>query len=178
MLLWVQVTPNDDLEQFAELEVDDTPQVVWERVQELESEWGLMNISRLMDPNMGRSPSGTDREVSWQDAFDQVGMRIDLADDGEVGRRLLNDYLKPDPSTKLPRYTCDPRCVKTIYQMKRYAWDDFKRTVEKDQKQRAKMRHDDFPTCMKYILNSNPSFRSLRSMGLPVVRSGRRTNGY
>src|SRR3990167_231398 len=29
MLLWVQITPNDDVEQIMELEVGDTPQVVW-----------------------------------------------------------------------------------------------------------------------------------------------------
>lgn len=178
MLIWVQITPNDDWHQVAEMEVNDTPAVVWDRVQELEGEYGWSSVSRLMDPNMGRSPSGTDRDVSWQDAFDQVGMRIDLADDGEVGRRVLNDYMKPDENTKQPRYLCDPRNVRTIYQLKRYAWDDFKRTVEKDQKQKAKQKHDDFPTMLKYLANFNPTFRGLRLMGAPIVRAGKRHNGY
>jgi hypothetical protein len=178
MLLWVQITPNDDLEQVDEMEVSDVPAVVWDRVQELETSYGWSQIYRLMDPNMGSSPSGTEREVSWQEAFERVGMRIDLADDGEVGRRLFNDYLKPDPSTRRPRYTVDPRCVRTIYQLKRYAWDDHKRTVEKDQKQRAKQRHDDYPTCLKYLMNSNPSFRTLKHIGAAYARSGTRRNGY
>jgi len=178
MLLWLQVTPEDDLEQVAELEVDDVPAVVWSQVQDLETEFGWSQITRLMDPNMGRSASGTDRTVTWQDAFDQVGMRIDLADDGEVGRRLLNDYLKPDPHTKEPRYRCDPRCAKTIYQLKRYCWDDFKRTAEKGQKQRAKQKHDDFPTMLKYAMNSNPSFRGLAQMGQHFRPVGARHNGY
>lgn len=178
MLLWVQITPNDDLEQIAELEVNDTPEVVWQQVQDLETEFGMQQVSRLMDPNMGGSPSGTDRNVSWQDAFDQVGMRIDLADDGEVGRRIFNDYLKPDQATRRPRYHVDPRCTKTIYQLKRYAWDDHKRTVEKDQKQKTKQRHDDFPTMIKYLVNSNPTFRGLKHAGLPISRVGQRRNGY
>lgn len=178
MLLWVQITPNDDLEQIAELEVNDTPEVVWQQVQDLETEYGMQQVTRLMDPNMGGSPSGTDRNVSWQDAFDQVGMRIDLADDGEVGRRLFNDYLKPDGATRRPRYHVDPRCTKTIYQLKRYAWDDHKRTVEKDQKQKTKQRHDDFPTMLKYLVNSNPTFRGLKNVGRPIVRVGQRRNGY
>ena len=178
MLLWVQVTPNDDLEQFAELEVNDTPSVVWQKVQDLEEEYRCSSVYRLMDPNMGRSASGIDREISWQDAFDQVGMRIDLADDGEVGRRILNDYLKPDPATRRPRFIVDPRCVRTIHQMKRYVWDDHKRTVEKDQKQRAKQKNDDYPTCLKYAINSNPSFRTLKTIGDPIVRTGTRRHGY
>jgi hypothetical protein len=178
MLLWVQVTPNDDLEQIAELEVTDSPAAVWEQVQELEGGYGWKTIHRLMDPNMGRSPSGTDRDISWQDAFDQVGMRIDLADDGEVGRQILNDYLKPDEFTRHPRYRVDLRCAKTIYQMKRYAWDDHKRTSEKDQKQRTKQRYDDFPTCLKYLVNSQPSFRGLKDLGKVFPIASGRTNGY
>jgi hypothetical protein len=91
---------------------------------------------------------------------------------------LFNDYLKPDAATRLPRYRVDPRCARTIYQLKRYAWDDFKRTVEKDQKQKAKQRHDDFPTCLKYLVNSQPSFRMLKNMGTPIQRGGQRRNGY
>ena len=178
MLCWLQVTPNDDLEQVAELEIDDTPLVVWQAVQDLEAEYGWSSIARLMDPNMGRSPSGTERNISWQDAFDQVGMRIDLADDGEVGRRVLNEYLKPDEATKRPRYIVDPRCMKTIYQMKRYAWDDHKRSLEKDQKQKAKQKHDDFPTMLKYAVNASPSFRGLKSLGAPLTRVGHRSKGY
>lgn len=178
MLIWVQVTPNDDLEQIDEMEVDDTPAVVWQRVQDLEQQYGWSAIHRLIDPNMGRSPSGTDRTVTWQDAFDQVGMRIDLADDGEVGRRIFNEYLRPDESTKLPRFRVDPRCQRTNYQLKRYCWDDFKRGIEKDQKQRAKQKHDDYPTMLKYLVNSNPSFRALKSLGAPIARIGQRHNGY
>lgn len=178
MLLWVQVTPNDDLEQVAELEVDDTPTVVWQRVQDLERDYGWGAVSRLMDPNMGRSPSGTNRDISWQDAFDAVGMRIDLADDGEVGRRVFNEYLQPDPVTKQPRYRVDPRCVRTIYQLKRYTWKDEKRSSEKAQSQRAKQKHDDYPTMLKYLVNSSPSFRGLQSRGAPIQSSGRRVNGY
>ncbi len=178
MLLWLQVTPADDLEQIAELEVDDTPTVVWQQVQDLERDYGWTTITRMMDPNMGRSASGTDRSITWQDAFDQAGMRIDLADDGEVGRRIFNDYLKPDPHTRQPRYRCDPRCVKTIYQLKRYCWDDFKRTAEKGQKQRPKQKHDDYCACLKYAVNSQPSFRGLASMGQHFRTAGTRHNGY
>lgn len=179
MLLWAQVTPDDDIQQIYEMEVDGSPDVVAQRVFELESENGWKVIHRLMDPNMGRSPSSTDRETTWQDAFERAGLTFDLSDDGESGRQLLNDYLKPDQYTEKPRYHVDPRCVKTIQQLKRYSWDDFKKSAEKDQKQKAKMKFDDYPTLLKYIMNSNPSFRNLKALGSPVyVGSTGRQNGY
>lgn len=178
MLIWVQITPDDDLHQIYEMEVDGSPDVVAERVNELESENGWKTIRRLMDPNMGRSPSSTDRETTWQDAFERAGLLFDLSDDGEAGRQAVNDYLKPDIATQQPRLLVDPRCMKTIQQMKRYSWDDFKKSAEKDQKQRAKMKFDDYPTLLKYVLNSQPTFRALKSLGKPISLASGRMNGY
>jgi hypothetical protein len=178
MLIWVQVTPDDDLQQVAELEIDGSPEEVASQVFELESEHGWKSVSRLMDPNMGRSPSSSDRETTWQDAFERVGLTYDLSDDGEVGRKTINTYLRPDQDTLSPRIKIDERCTKTIQQFKRYSWDDHKKGLEKDQKQRAKQKFDDYPTLWKYILNSNPSFRNLKLVGRPVAMRHGRSNGY
>jgi hypothetical protein len=178
MLIWVQVTPDDDLEQVAEMEVDGSPDVVSQRVQDLESEYGWKTIYRIMDPNMGRSPSSSDRETTWQDSFAKAELTFDLADDGEAGRQALNDYLKPDPSTQRPRWRIEQRCMRTIQQMKLYSWDDYKKSLERDQKQKPKQKQDDFPTLNKYVVNSNPTFRDLKSIGHKVVYAGERRNGY
>ena len=178
MLCWVQVTPNDDLEQIHELEVTGSPQDVAERVTEIEGDYGWKTIRRLIDPNMGRSPSGTDRTTTWQDSFEACGLAFDLADDSDVGRQVLNDYLKPDAFTRTPRYTVDQRCLQTIYQMKRYSWDDHKRAMEKDQKQRTKTKHDDYPTMLKYLANTQPTFRGLKDMGKVHNTASGRVNGY
>lgn len=166
MLLWVQIDPNDDWQVIHEADIAGSPAQVAVRVAEIEGDYGWHAIRRLIDPNMGRSPSDTSRESTWQDAFEQAGLAYDLADDGEVGRQILNEYLRPDPRTGRPRLLVDVRCMKTIYQMKRYLWDDFKSTLEKDQKQRAKARHDDYPTCLKYLANAHPTFRGLRESGM------------
>ena len=165
MLLWVQIDPNDDWQVIHELEIAGTPADVMVRVEEIEGDYGWSGVQRLIDPNMGRSPSDTSREVTWQDAFEQAGLRYDLADDGEVGRQVIDDYLKPDAATKQPRLLVDVRCQKTIYQLKRYLWDDHKSSMEKAQKQRTKTKHDDYPTCLKYLANSNPTFRGLKNLG-------------
>lgn len=177
-LLWVQVSPDDDLHVVHEMEVDGSPDVVAQQVSELEHDIGWKTIRRLMDPNMGRSPSSVDRETTWQDAFERAGLVYDLADDGEAGRQAVNDLLKPDPFVQKPRLLVDPRCMKTIQHMKRYSWDDFKKSMERDQKQKAKQKFDDFPTLLKYVANSQPTFRGLKTIGHAVTVSSGRTNGY
>ena len=181
VMAWHQVDPNDDLHVVMELEVALAPQELAEYVLELERERGWKTIRRLIDPNMGRSPSGTDRETTWQDAFDKAGLVCDLADDSDVGRAQLNVYLRPDPDTRRPRIHWDRSCGKAIYQMKRFLWDDFKKGAEKDQKQITKKKNDDFPACHRYAMNSNPDFRSLRMAANPMVshhKAQRGTNGY
>jgi len=165
MLLWVQVDPNDDWGVIHELECAGSPGEVQERVQAIDEDYGWSSVTRVMDPNMGRSPSGVTRDVTWQDAFEREGLVFDLAEDGAAGRQVVNDYLKPDPQTHRPRCTVDPRCLRTIFQMKRYCFDDHKLTKEKDQKQTTKQKNDDMPTLLKYLANRSPDFRSLRAVG-------------
>ena len=177
VMAWHQVDPNDDLHVVMELEVALAPQELAEYVLELEKERGWKTIRRLIDPNMGRSPSGTDRETTWQDAFDKAGLVCDLADDSDVGRAQLNVYLRPDPDTRRPRIHWDRSCGKAIYQMKRFLWDDHKKGLEKDQKQITKKKNDDFPACHRYALNSNPDFRSLRMSHAQAANYTKATRG-
>ena len=129
-----------------------------EETDEIETALGLTVARRIMDPNMGASPAGTKREISWQDEFRSAGLGCDLADDSDVGRKRLNGYLRPDRATRRPRFHVHPRCKDTIYQINRYVWDDFKRGMEKDLKQTPKAKYDDYPTLLKYCLNSEPQF--------------------
>ena len=128
------------------------------KTDEIETALGLTVARRIMDPNMGASPAGTKREISWQDEFRSAGLGCDLADDSDVGRKRLNGYLRPDRATRRPRFHVHPRCKDTIYQINRYVWDDFKRGMEKDLKQTPKAKYDDYPTLLKYCLNSEPQF--------------------
>lgn len=181
VMAWHQIDPNDDIHVVMELEQALAPQELAEYVLELERERGWRTVRRLIDPNMGRSPSGTDRETTWQDAFDKAGLVCDLADDSDVGRAQLNVYLRPDPDTRRPRIHWDRSCGKAIYQMKRFLWDDFKKGMERDQKQITKKKNDDYPACHRYALNSNPNFRALRladSAAGRYVRGERSKYGY
>ena len=133
----------------------------------------------LMDPNMGRSPSSAhNRETTWQDEFREIGMFFELASDSDVGRGRFNEYLKPDPMTLAPRFHIHSRCATTIAQIKRYAWDDFKKTMDRDQKQKPRDKNDDFPTNIKYLMNYEPSFRMLHEGGSVITRPGKRRGFY
>ena len=174
---WVQVDAADDLWQVAELEVDAPAEEVAEQVFALEKRLRLDIALRLIDPNMGRSPAAAsrNRETSWIDEFDAVGLRCDEADDSDVGRSRLDAYLKPDPNLLRPRLHVAESCTRTNYQMKRYIWDDYKKSVDKDPKQTPKPRNDDFPTLLRYLMNWGPEFRRLR-LGSPVMQRRTRTH--
>ncbi len=163
MYQWWQIDSADDLWLVAEGELDSDPEGVRDHVYDIERSFHLNVTRRLIDPNMGRSPSSsTRRHVTWQDDFDGVGLVTDLADDSEVGRSRINEYLKPDRDTLSPRIHIHPRCTKTIMQMKRYVWDSHRAGADREVKQKPKDKNDDHPTMMKYLLNSDPSFDSLQ----------------
>jgi len=169
MFSWWQVSPQDDLFQIAEGECEGDPADVRDVCDEMEGRMGVKVTHRYIDPNMGRSPASTRRGVTWQDEFEAVGLICDLADDSDVGRGRIDDYLRPDKDTLEPRIHMDRGCVKSIFQMKRYVWDDYKIALEKSQKQKPKDKNDDYPTLAKYLLNTEPTFHFM-SMGAPLIR--------
>ena len=178
MFAWYQIDPKDDVYQVAEGQVAGDPVEVKKYTDEVEASLGLRVVQKLIDPNMGRTPSGVKREVTWQDEFDQAGIVCDLASDSDVGRSRINEYLRPDPFTKRPRITVRTTCTNTIFQMKRYVWDDYRKAMERDLKQKPKEKYDDFPTMMKYLMNTDPRFEFLHR-GAPVIsRPGHRARGY
>jgi hypothetical protein len=158
MLLWVQVTPNEDYEVIAEKLVPGGAADVRDAVHEVEETLQHYQIIRLMDPNMGASPSGAVRDVTWQMEFDNVGLHFDLASDSDVGRARLNDMLKPDARFLRPRLVIDPSCTTCIFQMKRYVWADHHNPDAQDLKQVPLAKNDDFPTLLKYLMNRQPVY--------------------
>jgi len=176
MMAWWQVTPQDDLVQVAEAVCEGDPTDVRLLCDAVEGDMGLSVSWRYIDPNMGRSPASSKRGVTWQDEFDTAGLHCDLADDSGVGRKRIDEYLKPDPHTLAPRIAIDSSCTQSIFQMKRFVWDDYRKTLERDLKQIPKPKNDDFPTLTKYLLNSDPSF-TFAAMGAPIFRKFQNGSG-
>lgn len=179
MMQWVAIDPNDNFWQIAELSIDDTPDVMARAVKEIEYEMRLSVQLRLIDPNMGRSPSSArNRGRTWQDEFAEAGIICELADDSSVGRAKVDEWLKPDESTHEPRLYIHPRCASTISQLKRYRWDEHKVTLEREQKQTPKPKDDDFPNNLKYLANRDPCFQEFLNVGRVInTRFKKNTRG-
>jgi hypothetical protein len=168
MFMWVQVDPADDWWVVRDAECNAEVEDVRDLVFAIEKDMGLSVGMRIMDPNMGASPAGRRRDISWQEEFEEVGLYMELADDSAVGRSRINGRLKPDTISRVPRLHFHPRCQATIAQMKRYSWDDYKLSNEKAQKQTPRDKYDDYPTMLKYLGNAEPGFRIMK-YGAPVI---------
>ena len=164
MMMWVQVDPNDDYYVVAHTEVEGSADDVEKAVHAVERKYGWLSVYRMMDPNMGRSPSGTERGITWQDEFSNVGLAFDLADDSDVGRARLNDYLRPDKQLCRPRITFSHDVDAVHFQLKRYVWSDPRR-LSGPKRQIPKADYDDYPTLLKYLMNRLPTYRELRGIG-------------
>ena len=175
--LWVMVDPSDDLWVTEEMSEEGDPTDVKRKCDEIEERYGFNVALRLCDPNMGMQSASSKRNTTWQGAFDEAGLSCQLADDSSVGRSTVNQYLKPDHRRGQPRLHVHPRCKATIHSIKRYVWDDFKRAAEKDQKQAPKTKNDDQANLLKYLMNWNPSFSSLKGLGEVFRRPGMHTRG-
>ena len=177
MWMWVQIDPNDDWYVMADGQLDEDAPEVAKRVLEYEQSLGLQVGLRVMDPNMGATPTAR-RDVTWQDEFSAVGLFCTLGDDSAVGRQRINQMLKPDEHTLRPRLIFHPRAQNSIYQMERYVWSDYRNSAERDQKQIPRDKYDDYPTLLKYLANAQPTFRLLRYGGEVIRATGQRRKGY
>jgi len=178
MWSYVVVMPSDDYFIIAEGQCDDTPSTIRDVMHEQEEDLRLNVKLRLIDPNMGQSPSSAkERRKTWREEFREVGLIYELADDSSVGRSKVNEFLKPDEATREPRLMVHPSCKMLISQMLRYSWDEYKMSVERDLKQKPRDKNDDYPAMLKYFMNYQPTFTFLIN-GAPVFKKAGRRGGY
>ena len=156
-MAWFAIDPADDVWQVAELEVDGDATDVKIEVDKLEIALGLNVRMRIMDPRMGAQPTAK-RETNWQKEFYNAGLNCDMADSHDSGRKAFNTFLKPDPHTRRPRAMVHERCANTIYQIKRYVWDEHANRLEKDLKEKAREKYDDYPALWRYVMNVKATF--------------------
>lgn len=172
MSAYIAVDPDNELWQIAELECKKDPSEMRGMCEQMEREFGLVVRARLMDPKMGASPSGASREITWLDEFARAGLACEPADNADVGRGLVDEYLAPDPDTRRPRMHIHARCPRTVLQFKRFMWDDWKQGADRDQKQQTKKKYDDYPAIWRYLMNARPNYDAL-VRGYAAIRAVR-----
>ena len=179
MFLYVQVDGNDDYSVVYAGELGDEPLALKALCDQIEREHSLLIAKRLIDPNMGASPASSRRGITWQDEFAAAGLYCDLANDSDVGRGRIDEYLKPDRRTYRPRIRFHEQyCPAAIYQMKRFVWDDFKFKDNRDQKQTPKPKYDDYPALLRYLMNDLPLYSMLKHGGTVIRPQGAMRGGY
>ena len=171
--IYVAVSPTNDLWQIGEVEAAADPSTLRIRCEDFEAEHRLDVRLRLMDPRMGGQPADAKAGTSWLEEFRAAGLPCEPADSSDVGRGLFNEYLQPDFELRRPRVKIHPRCERTILQLKRYMWDDWKGSDDKGQKQKPKPKYDDYPACWRYVMNARPDFERLIH-GYRVISASRR----
>jgi DNA-directed RNA polymerase subunit RPC12/RpoP len=171
--LWAMCDPSDDWWIIADGECAGDPVETRKMTLDIERNLGLNVVHRVADPNMFLSPSSSKRGVNWRDDFDAAGLLCSLGDDSHVGRERLNQFLKPDAGRWQPRIHIHPRCVKTIFQIKRFVWQDRKLGSERALLQVPKDKEDDAPACLKYLMNESLTFAQLAGIGQHYQRKGR-----
>jgi len=166
-MAWYAINPSNDWFQIGELQLDADPTEVRLKVNDYEESHNFRIAKRLIDPNMGASPSaGGKRSVTVRDQFDAAGLRCDLADDNrDTARTYIKEMLAPDYKTRKPRLQVFNTCRVTNFQMKNYSWDEWTRYShdERNSKPIPKDLHSDFPTCLGYFANMRPTFYGLHS---------------
>ena len=161
---WFAITPSDDLILTHELEKDgDIPDVVRE-IRSVEEANRITPAKRLMDPNIGTERNDRlERGWTLREAFGREGIRCDLAiDDVTVGIQNVNDYLRPDPHTRKPRFQVFRSCEKFIYGMQRFTFDEWVRAGDRDPKEKVRDKFKDFPDLVRYAVNDRPTYHGYK----------------
>jgi phage terminase large subunit-like protein len=177
MSIYVAVSPTNELWQVGELEAAVDPSGLRVLCDQFETDFALDVRMRLMDPRMGGQPADAKRERTWLQEFAHAGLPCEPADPSDVGRGLFNEYLQPDWDTRRPRVRIHSRCERTILQLKRFMWDDWRTVDDKSQKQTPKAKYDDYPACWRYVMNAHPDYHRLIHGYRPVAASRRSSHG-
>jgi phage terminase large subunit-like protein len=176
---WFAITPSDDVVLVAEGECDGTAKDVKRYVEDMETRLGLYTRKRLMDPNIATETNDKlGRDWTIRKAYDDVGLRCDLANDEiNTGIQNVQELLKPDQRTRRPRFRAFRTCDKFIYGMSHWSWEEWTRSGDKEPKEKVRDKAKDFPDLVRYLANDRPSY-SKYMMGARIVHAPARVRDY
>lgn len=164
-ITWAFVDPYDAVTFFDELEIKGTAQEVVNAIHEKERSHKARTILRIADPAINKQPSGFGSARTTLSEFEECGMGFTLADNGDAGYNIVEDYLRWDKSKPLsslnrPSVYFTKDCPKTWYSMTHLMWDEFKFNQNRDPKEKVKDKDKDFADNVRYTLALKPTFGS------------------
>lgn len=179
-MAWYAVSPDDDIYQIKEMEIDAAPEIVRNKVMEWEGDFDIHIVKRIIDPKTaGAAPgiTGGIRGGTVRQDFDRVGLRCDLADSNrDTARSRLRSMLEPDFRTRTPRFFVFNNCARTNYMFLHYVWGEWSSRSygTKNPKPVPMDINDDFVALAQYLANLQPSYSRISSMKSSFVKPGRR----
>lgn len=143
-------------------------ETILRQIRGKEKEMGIPSPIRLciMDPNRGKAQQIN--QISWEQVFSEGGYDVVLGnDDLNIGHSEMYKWLRVEEKTNCPRLMFTTNCrgkFGPIYQMQRYAWDDWANRTsynEKDLKEKPKQYNKDFPDICRYVVMENLMYDQL-----------------
>jgi hypothetical protein len=171
---WAYVLPNDSVLWFDwALVPSGSFDEVFDFLEDKENHHRGRTQLTVMDPNRGAAKQAGD--TCWMDQFEAHGYSVLLGnDDLSIGHSTTRDYLK----TQRMRWTERCRGEKgPIYQMGRYAWDDWTGKKLRDKrasKESPQEKYKDFPDVHRYVAMANLTFDMLKHKNDAIRVAGER----
>lgn len=160
MMGWFAISPSDNIFQIGEMEVEGTADDIKKAVEAWERANRIYPVKRLMDPNIATESNDKMRR-GWtlRQEYDEAGLRCDLAiDEMNAGVNEVQQLLKPDPYTRMPRYQIFRNCKTTIHAFGRWSWDEHSRTSDREAKERPRDKFKDPMDVVRYAAMDHPSY--------------------
>jgi len=191
--MWGYLTPDDGILWFDWALIPSARGVdsVIEDIKAVEATHVNPSMVLVLDPNRGGQVQlgGS----SWQAEFESAEFDVLMGDDNlDVGHSVVRNFLKVEYNEKQdvrtpPRMLFSEKCRGAngpIYQLKRYAWDDWTRgtRMERTLKEKPRDQNKDFPDLIRYtamaINSGDLSFKTLRQGYIePIDAFGTRPSG-
>lgn len=176
---WAYVLPNDGVLWFDWALIQPRSfKEVFADIEAREARHRARTCVVVMDPNRGKAKQAGD--TCWMDQFEANGFSVLLGiDDLNVGHTTLRSWLR----ARKMRWTSRCRAnnemgeVSPIYQMLRYAWDDWNKQVRerRSAKEQPKEKYKDFPDVHRYVAMADLTFDMLRHKNDAIVIAGERS---
>lgn len=175
--VWIGVTPDEDLVVLNETKAEDIPGLAKE-INAVEKQHGYKVVLRRID-NSGSSAGW--RSESAIEILRENGIRVSpmrpkekAVADGIMKIRKLFIPTKCTDGTVRPRLQIMDSCRELIKELNLYSWDAKANEEEKGVNEKPKKTYDDFVDPLRYIVMSNPRFKS----GLEIGYTGNIVSPY
>lgn len=168
-VIWAYVDRTDDVFVDYELEFRGELPDLARKILAVEKMKGYNVKKRIIDPNFGLKPSKpgvittVKQELGVHGAYFYEGN-----DDVELGHMLVREALhyntkKPVTAVNKPKLYFNKLVIKTIRSMKNLQYEEWKGVTrdERDPKEIPKQKETHGADCVRYLLASKPTYRSL-----------------